>query len=133
MGKAALRRPAELYLCQTRREIKVVYKLYDFSRHARNKSEAAGGDSRSLQNAKLAVPPTTRATSTSPRRPPSHAWGCTQPWGGSSFAAGRGGTHQGRAVTRVSLPGLPGCPHRPCRRGHPAPQLRDGRMSAGVK
>lgn len=95
MGGAALQRPAELYLCQTRREIKGIYKLYDFSRHARNRSETAGGDSRSLRNAKLAVPPTTRATSTSPRRPPSRAGGVHPTLGGSSFAAGRGGTHQG--------------------------------------
>lgn len=56
MGRAALQRPVELYLCHSRREIKGIYKLYDFSHHTSNSSKAAGGDSRSFRNAKPAMP-----------------------------------------------------------------------------
>lgn len=48
MGSAVLRRPAELCLCHARREIKGIYKLYDFSCHTGDRSKAAGGDSWSL-------------------------------------------------------------------------------------
>ena len=109
MGRAVLRRPVEMYSCHTRREMKGIYKLYDFSCHTGNRSEAAGSDSRSLQNAKLAVLPATTpalgpppcpsapARSSAPLWPPRCARGCTQPRGGAPSLQG------GEAPTEAEL------------------------------
>ena len=149
MGRAALQRPVEMYSCHTRREMKGIYKLYDFSCHAGNRSEAAGSDSRSLQNAKLAVPPATTpalgpppcpsapARSSAPLWPPGRARGCTQPRG--EHPRCREARHPPRLSCNLTLtaraPRCPHCPHCPCHRSHPAPQPGDGRrrLQCGVK